>query len=580
MKYKIILSILGCCFTSVAMSQEIMYIEYKDGRSVKTEVNDVNSISFHNLDELPADPAIIDISRGLLAYFTFDDETVNDTQNRYNGFMEKGTFITDTPNGQGKALFLKRGERVFIPYNPINGLRNHTLSLWVKDFGSGPIFQAYDNYLYAPTLYITEEVKAHAYTGTSYYDHFNSFSTDLSTYQSEKWTMLTIVTNTEGDNNKGTCMLYINGQLIESGSSYTNNNKGAISMGIGGYAWAWADPMKIDNVRLYDVALTQEEIISIYNSELQPTTLSVFPRKLYFDKNTNSQSITITNNSFRLVDFAISSSNDKVSLSTKNSYIEPKSSKTIEVSLMERNNIDAYTTGSITIESDGMYNSLPVEIEKGTNATQVSEEVSRGLQAYYKFDDGTIKDSRNGYDGSIDGGTFISDTPNGKGKSLFLKRGESANIAYAPLDGKKNHTISLWVKDFGTGYLFQCFNNYKYAPTLQVTEEMKLRGYTGTSYYDQYKNFSTSLAGVQSDVWTMITVVTSTQGDESKGEVKMYINGQRVNTGTSYTNNNSGAISMAIGGSNSDPMKIDNVRLYSVALTDTEIMEIYNAERK
>ena len=55
MKYKIILSILGCCINSVAMSQEIMYIEYKDGRSVKTEVNDVNSISFHNLDELPAD---------------------------------------------------------------------------------------------------------------------------------------------------------------------------------------------------------------------------------------------------------------------------------------------------------------------------------------------------------------------------------------------------------------------------------------------------------------------------------------------------------------------------------------------
>ena len=475
---------------------------------------------------------------------------------------------------------MKRGERVFIPYNPINGLRNHTLNLWVKDFGSGPIFQAYDNHLYAPTLYITEEVKARAYTGTSYYDHFNSFSTDLSTYQSEKWTMLTIVTNTEGDGYKGSCMLYINGQLTESGSSYTNNNEGAISMGIGGYAGTWADPMKIDNIRLYNVALTSEEIISIYNSERQPAIIGLSPHKLYFDKNTNNQLITITNNSLRFVEFAASSSDKKINLSLINSYILPKSSKTIDVSIKDRNSIDTYTTASITIESDGMYHSLPVEIEKGSEAPQVSEVVSRGLQAYYKFDDGTIMDSRNGYNGSIDGGTFISDTPNGKGKSLFLKRGESANIAYAPLDGKKNHTISLWVKDFGTGYLFQCFNNYKYAPTLQVTEEMKLRGYTGTSYYDHYKNFSTSLAGVQSDVWTMITVVTSTQGDESKGEVKMYINGQRVNTGTSYTNNNSGAISMAIGGSNSDPMKIDNVRLYSVALTDTEIMEIYNAERK
>ena len=580
MKYKTILCIIGCCIASVAMSQEIMYIEYKDGRSVKTEVNNVNSISFHNLDELPSDPAIADVSRGLLAYYTFDNETVNDTQNHYHGFMEKGTFISDTPNGQGKALFLKRGEKVNIPYNPFNELRNHTLSLWIKDFGSGPIFQVYDNYVYGPTLYLTEEVKARAYTGSSSYDHYCTFSTDLSSYQSEKWTMISIVTSTEDNNSKGVCKLYVNGQLMESGTPYTNRNDGAISMSIGGYAWAWADPMKIDNLRLYDVALTQEEITSIYNIERQPATISLSPSKLYFDKNTSSQTITITNNSLRLVEFAASSSDKKMNLSVINSYISPKSSKTIDVSIKDRNSIDTYTTASVTIESDGMYSSLPVEIEKGSNATQVSEEVSRGLQAYYKFDDGTIKDSRNGYDGNIDGGTFITDTPNGKGKALFIKRGEYANIAYAPLDGKRNHTISLWVKDFGAGFLFQCFDNYRYAPSLFVTEDMLLRAYTGSSSYDHFKTFKTSLSGVQSDVWTMISVVTSTNGTESLGEVRLYINGQRVDAGKSYTNRNSDAISMAIGGSDSDPMKIDNVRLYGVALTDTEIMEIYNAERK
>jgi len=580
MKYKIFLNILGCVIASTAMSQEIMYIEYKDGRSVKAEVDNVNNISFHNLDELPADPAIIDVSRGLLAYYTFDNETVNDTQNHYHGFMGKGTFISDTPNGQGKALFLKRGEKVSIPYNPFNELQNHTLNLWIKDFGSGPIFQTYDYYVYAPTLYITEEIKARAYTGSSDYNHYCTFSTDLSTYQSEKWTMISIVTSTGDNKSQGTCKLYVNGILMESSTPYTNRNGGAKSMSIGGYAWAWADPMKIDNVRLYDVALTQEEIIAIYNAERQPTAISVFPSKLYFDKNTNSQTITITNNSLRLIEFAASSSDKNINLSVVNSHISPKSSKTIDISIKDRNSIDSYTIASVTIESDGMYSSLPLEIEKGSNATPVSEDVSRGLQAYYKFDDGTIKDSRNGYDGNIDGGTFITDTPNGKGKALFLKRGEYANIAYAPLDGKRNHTISLWVKDFGAGYLFQCFDNYSYAPSLFVTEEMLLRAYTGSSDYNHYKTFNTSLTGVQSDVWTMISVVTSTNGSESIGEVRLYINGQRVDAGTSYTNRNSNAISMAIGGSNSDPMKIDNVRLYSVALTDTEIMEIYNAERK
>lgn len=580
MKYRTILSILGCVFASISMSQEIMYIEYKDGRSVKAEVNNVSNISFHNLDELPADPAIIDVSRGLLAYYTFDNETVNDTQNHYHGFMEKGTFISDTPSGQGKALFLKRGESVNIPYNPFNQLRNYTLSLWIKDFGAGPVFQIYNNHIYGPSLYITEEVKARGYTGSSYNDRYWNFASDLSSFQSERWTMLTIVTSTKENENKGTCTLYVNGQLMDSGTTYTHDNNGGTTMSIGGYANSWADPMKIDNVRLYEVALTQEEITSIYNAERQPAVISISPQKLFFDKNTSNQSITITNNSMRLVEFAVSCNNKILIPSAINSYIPPKSSKTIDVSIKDRNNIESYTVASITIESDGMYNSVAVEMEKGSKAPPVSEVVSRGLQAYYKLDDGNIIDSRNGYDGSIDGGTFITDTPNGRGKALFLKRGECANIAYAPLDGKRNHTISLWVKDFGAGHLFQCFDNHQYGPSLAVTEDMKIKAYTGSSYNDRFKLFNTSLSGVQSDAWTMISVVTSTNGNENSGEVRLYINGQRVNTGTSYTYDNSGAKSMSIGSNNSDPMKIDNIRLYSVALTDTEIMEIYNAERK
>ena len=57
-----------------------------------------------------------------------------------------------------------------------------------------------------------------------------------------------------------------------------------------------------------------------------------------------------------------------------------------------------------------------------------------------------------------------------------------------------------------------------------------------------------------------------------------------VGTGTSYTYRNSGAVSMSIGGGinggSADPMKVDNVRIYSVSLTDDEITSIYNMEKK
>ena len=66
----------------------------------------------------------------------------------------------------------------------------------------------------------------------------------------------------------------------------------------------------------------------------------------------------------------------------------------------------------------------------------------------------------------------------------------------------------------------------------------------------------------------------------TEGVCKLYIDGRKADAGTSYTYDNSGAKSMAIGSSDTDPMKIDNIRLYSVALTDNEVMEIYNAERQ
>lgn len=582
MKTRLLSSIIVSAFASFVMGQEIMYIEYKDGRGVKEELTNVNKISFHHLEELPADPVISDIPRGLVAYYTFDNQTVDDTQNRYNGFLTNGTFITDTPSGAGRALFLKRGERVFIPYAPLNGAKNYTLSMWVKDFGAGCLFQTFDKYLYGPSFYITEEVKGRIYTGYSDNSYNRStFSTSLINYQSEKWHMITIVTSTIEGKSQGNNSLYVDGHLIETQTSYTNSNNDGVSMGIGGYAGAWADPMKIDNVRLYDVALTQDEITNIYNKESSPSVITVSPQNLYFDKSVDKQTITLTNNTLHLVEYKLSSKIDNLSLSSVNSYLPAKETKTVEVSIKDRNKIESFITGSITIECEGMYNSIDVKIEKGLDAPVVSEEVSRGLQAYYKFDNETVTDTRNGYDGTLTGGIFISDTPSGKGKALHLRKGEYATIAYAPFDGKTNYSVSLWIKDFGSGPIIRSYNKYMYGPSLQITEGMDLRIYTGYSD-NSYNNktFSANLSQYQSEEWTMLTVVTNTSGSNSTGISTFYINGKRVNIGTSYTNSNSGAVAMSIGSSNSDPMKIDNVRLYSVSLTDEEVMEIYNAERK
>lgn len=319
---------------------------------------------------------------------------------------------------------------------------------------------------------------------------------------------------------------------------------------------------------------------NVYISKAQ-TDVSISPQTLTFDKDTEQLSFTITNNNIWANSYSVSSNLSSLTLSPTSGSVGAKGQQAVTVKVNDRKNITSDQSGRITIAIGGTDYSIETKVEKYDQGTSgEGTDVTRGLQAYYNFDDGSASDSRNGYNGTFNGGTLISDTPKGSGKALFFKKGEYVNIPYAPLDGKKNYSISFWVKDFGAGYLFKCYDSYAYGPSIEITESLNLRIYTGrsSSYYN-YSTFSTSLSNYQSEKWTMITIVTSTEGSSSSGTSKLYINGKRVNVTSSDTNNNSGAKSMSIGAASSDPLKVDNVRLYSVSLTDDEVMSIYNFER-
>ena len=311
---------------------------------------------------------------------------------------------------------------------------------------------------------------------------------------------------------------------------------------------------------------------------------NISPQELIFDKNTEKLTFTITNNNNVAWDYSISNNLNVLTVSPTIGTINAKGSVTVTVSVNNRSSITEDKNGALTLYLNGAnFGQINIKVDKYDSGSTPSGDVTRGLQAYYSFDDGTANDSRNGYNGTFNGGTLITDTPNGNGKALFLKKNENVSIPYAPLDGKRNYTVSLWVKDFGTGCPFMCYNNHLYGPSLIITEEMKLKAYTGSSYNDRYKTFSTNFSSYQSDRWTMITVVVTTEGNNNQGTCKLFVNGKRMDTGTTYTYDNSGAISMSIGGNFnryiSDPMKIDNLRLYSVSLTDDEVSSIYNIEK-
>jgi len=318
---------------------------------------------------------------------------------------------------------------------------------------------------------------------------------------------------------------------------------------------------------------------NVFISKAQ-TNASVSPLSLSFDKATDQLSFTITNNNIWANEYSVTSSLNYLTLTPASGSVSAKGQQSIIVKVNDRQSITTDQTGKVTVNVNGTTYNVDVNISKYESTPSGGGDVTRGLQAYYSFNDGTADDSRNGYNGIFNGGTLITDTPNGNGKALYLKSTEYVNIPYAPLNGKKNYSVSFWVKDFGAGYLIKSYDRYAYGPSVQITEGMNLRVYTGYSENSSnYFTFNTSLSNYQSEKWTMVTIVTSTEGTSSTGTSRFYINGKRVNIGTSYTNSNSGAKSMSIGDKSADPLKIDNVRLYSVALTDDEVLNIYNYEK-
>ncbi|WP_455634265.1 carboxypeptidase regulatory-like domain-containing protein [Parabacteroides sp.] len=231
--------------------------------------------------DTPDTPSTGDITAGLMAYYNFNHGDAKDaTDNKINGTLINAPEFTDkTISGTGKALFINGTleQYVNIPYNPFKGKNTYTISLWVKDFGSGLILSAISSNVteHYPAILCYQSGKFALSTG--YYDHYQDypFSFLYKQIQDGQWHMLTFVvtpnTDTYTDND---CMksLYIDGSLVDCVTGNAGSNGGTIAtkMQIGGNGDGKYDScgsFKIDNIRFYDRALEASEIESLYNYE-------------------------------------------------------------------------------------------------------------------------------------------------------------------------------------------------------------------------------------------------------------------------------------------------------------------------
>ena len=194
---------------------------------------------------LPQPNRKIAVKGGLTAYWTFDDGTGKDaTDNGYDGrVMGDITFITDTPNGYGRALQLLgpgSADRYFFSPYEFN-TRTTTILFWVKDFSTGNFFKMFnDTYHFVNFCADNNTRKFKIYSTNGYHEGKYPFSCDASSMMSSGWHHVAIAMQ------NGQAWLYIDGALVDQSKGDFYQGKTKVYFGAGG------PPMKLDNLRIYD----------------------------------------------------------------------------------------------------------------------------------------------------------------------------------------------------------------------------------------------------------------------------------------------------------------------------------------
>jgi len=338
----------------------------------------------------------------------------------------------------------------------------------------------------------------------------------------------------------------------------------------------------------------KQNVICDISLSKSSTNVSITPVNLVFGKNVEQLSFTIANNSNQTLGYSISNTPDFVEVSPMSGSVVAKGKQAISVHVKNRSSITTNRNGQITVNVGNDSYVVNISVSNSVNTDQNNDPnqgggedpnqgntdevaVTRGLLAYYTFDNNNANNAyRNSNNGAITGSpTFVTSTPNGKGKALSLDSRQYVTIPNNLLSGKRAYSICMWVKDFGTGVLFGTSQGYYCSPSIVVSGENKVKYWYCSS---NSRSFSYDISNYQSSGWHMITVTSN----DSDNQHVLYVDGKRVDT---YANDaESIGNKMTIGGpideTWTDPMIVDNVRIHSVSLSDAEVLQIYNAEKQ
>jgi hypothetical protein len=208
------------------------------------------------------------INNGLVGYWPFNGNANDESGNGYNGTVNGATLTSDRFGNLSKAYNFLNSYIEIPSINQLNGLTNFTLSSWVfldqnANNGQNYILCRGWDYTNGFNLWINHSIASQIING------FNTFQKS-STQQTflNNWKHLVVARS------GNTISFYINGQLDAVhtyGGALVSNNE---FFYIGVHKWIGQQPGyfpyyfrgKIDDVRIHNRALTQDEITFLANN--------------------------------------------------------------------------------------------------------------------------------------------------------------------------------------------------------------------------------------------------------------------------------------------------------------------------
>ena len=245
--------------------------------STTVTVNGTNNSASLNVSATYVNNSLV-ISSGLQCFYTFDDGNANDiTDNGVDGVLANSATITEDGTRTYLKLNMITDDYLNIPYNLFRGLTSWSVCFWIKDFGAGNIFSGWNTgsssaYGDAPLFWAMQDGKFKIKCRSNYMpDGGDAFSYNYTNIQSDgSWHY--VVVTMESSNNQGSAKLYVDGSLKDQITTvyHTSTVNDASKVSFGGTKdglYPFSSSMKLDNIRMYNRTLSNNEVQTLYNAE-------------------------------------------------------------------------------------------------------------------------------------------------------------------------------------------------------------------------------------------------------------------------------------------------------------------------